>query len=188
MRPSRSSGLAFTLVELLVVVAVLSFVASLALVSFGHDWNRAKLNSTALTWASWLESVRRSAQRTEAGCVVTLTTLTSQRSGSIVATASSADGDQGHCAVDPQLRFVAPAQADTVTTFVSASSLMFTPRGTILGPDGAALPSGWELRFALSSVRGIRCIQFSGLLGALRIGSSSTASSIQQPCTDFSAY
>lgn len=183
--PAKSG---FTVVEVLVVVAVLSIVATIILGTMGGDWRRAKLTSTALDWASWLELVRKAAQRTESGCMVTVSPLSSQPADTTVAVVSNLGAGESTCAADPTLRFLAPSVGDLVSTTATTPTLIFTPRGTILGPGSSALASGWELRFSLSSTDAMRCIRLSGLLGAMQIGSNSSTAVLSAGCADYSSY
>ena len=187
-RPTPRFAAAFSLAELMVVVAVLAIVASLSLNTFGHDWRRAKLTSTAQEWAAWFELVRKAALRTESGCLITVSALAAQPSGTAVAVASNLGANESTCAAEPTLRFLAPSQGDAINTAITSSSLIFTPRGTILGAGAAALSSGWELRLSLSTTDALRCIRLSGLLGAIQIGSNNTTSNVSSSCTDYTAY
>ena len=186
--PQTRSQRAFSLVELMLVVAVLAIVASLSLSTLGHDWRRAKLSSTAVEWAAWLELVRKAALRTESGCAITVSTLVDQPTGSAVAVVSNLGAGESSCAAEPTLRFLAPSQGDAISTSATSSTLIFTPRGTILGPAASELASGWELRLSLASTDAMRCIRLSGLLGAVQIGSNATTGSLSAACTDYTAY
>ena len=187
VRSGRSCG-GFTLAELMIVVAVIGLVASIAFNVSSQDWRRARLNRVVQEASAWLESIRKAAQRTQSGCVVTVNTLANQSPGSVLATVSNRAVGESSCGPEANLLFNADSPGDLISAQASSATVIFTPRGTIVGASSAVISSDWEWRFALSSVSALRCIRLSGLLGAIQIGSSDSTSNVASSCSTYTVY
>ncbi|MFM7311795.1 MAG: Tfp pilus assembly protein FimT/FimU [Cyanobium sp.] len=176
---------AFSLMELLIVVAIIGMINGLTIAFSGHEWQRERINSVALGLAGWLEEVRVNALRktsdtaTVGGCQVTVSTLTDAVAGTSVASVSPTD-----CASSPT--FVIPGVSGNVDRYTivnsNADTITFTPRGSVTATSDATI------NIQLVGTRQLRCVRVSSILGLIRIGNSTSAGSAADLCNDYSHF
>lgn len=182
-RPRRQPG-GFSLLELMVVVAIIGLINGLTIALTGNEWQRERVNSIAVGLAGWLEQVRGNALRQTSadpaagGCVVTVASLSNAAAGSTLATVSPSS-----CA--DEASFVIPSvggSADRYDSASSAATITFTPRGSVTSSSDAVV------RVLLRGSRQLRCVRVSAILGLVRVGSNGAASSTADTCTDYSRF
>ena len=169
-RPPWSAS-AYTLLELLMVVAVLGVLATTSWRVITNDLHRSRLNAVGLDFASWVESIRKAAKTTQGGCEITLANLSDAADGTQLASVRNNPDFRNDppCAQGRSTFFFrAPSMHEQLSSQATTTVIVFTPRGTILGANSQALPNAVEVRLALSSIDQLRCIRLSGLLGALQ--------------------
>jgi len=76
---------AYTLLELLMVVAVLSVLATASWRVITNDLHRSRLNAVGFDFASWVESIRKAALNTEGGCEISVANLSEAADGTQLA-------------------------------------------------------------------------------------------------------
>lgn len=182
---------AFTLFELLVVVGVIAVLSTASWRVITNDLHRSRLNAVAMDFASWLESIRKAAKTTQGGCEITVANLSMGADGAQLASVQNNPGfpNDPPCAKGRSTFLFRPtANNETLSSQTTAAVIVFTPRGTILGANGQALPDQVEVRLALKSIDHLRCIRLSGLLGALQIGSHSTTSDVGTSCNAYARF
>ena len=182
---------AFSLAELLIAVAILGILSGVAISFSGYEWKREQINTLAIDLAGWLEVVRNNALKqtstvvTSGGCTVTFSTLTSANPGTTLASVSPSS-----CAVEPNFIIPAVAGSYTYTTAITNGSgssnnqVIFTPRGTSTNSSSVIL------KMRLSSTTSLRCVQVSGTLGLISIGSneSSSGAIATDTCSSFTIF
>lgn len=180
----RATSLGFSLTELLMVIAIIGLINGLTVAFTGQEWQRERVNAAAIGLAGWLEEVRGQALRETSdtpdagGCVVSFATLNHAPAGSTLATVSP-----GRCAASAS--FLIPAVTnshDRYTTTTNATTITFTPRGSVTSSSDAVV------NILLVGSRQLRCVRVSAILGVVRIGSSSTANSSADTCTNDSQF
>ena len=187
MRTSRAP--AYTMLELLMVVSVLSVLAASSWRVITNDLHRSRLNAVGFDFASWVESIRKAAQTTQGGCEITVANLSEAADGTQLATVRNLNANDPPCTKNrPNFLFSAAAANEKLSSQATDSVIIFTPRGTILGAGSQALPDQVEVRLALQSITQLRCIRLSGLLGALQIGSHSSTSDVETSCTTYARF
>lgn len=156
----------FTLVELVVVAAILGVLASLGVAATGEIQKREQVNALAIGLAGWLEEVHRSALRgTTCDVVITTGTVT----GSAVVAQLSGSPIPETCPKSNNPFEVPDAAKDeSFTITATRSSFAFTPRGTKFPAEDVTIT------IATSNNGPARCIQLIGLLGNLEMGKSSS--------------
>lgn len=155
----------FTLVEMVVVAAILGVLASLGVVATGEIQKRERVNALAIGLAGWLEEVRRAAMRGNP-CDVTITT--GNLSGLAVVAQLSGSPIPETCPTQNnpfQIPDVAKEGSFVVTA--SSSGFAFTPRGTKFPAEDITIT------ITTGNNGPARCIQLIGLLGNLEMGKSS---------------
>lgn len=185
---TASSANAYTIIELLVVVAILGILSSIAITYSAFEIQRARINSIQLSLAGWLQSIQRAALEkksttiSSAGCSVSFNDLTNQTNGAIIASVTPVS-----CSPTPDLIINVPSLGnELVSSSSSLASITFTPRGSTIYPSQTSQASFLEYRLRTSGSTRLRCVRVSDLIGVIEIGSRSSSTSLTNSCTDFS--
>jgi Tfp pilus assembly major pilin PilA len=212
MAPRRGPQAGFTLVEQLVIVAVIGILAAIVVPSFLFVLRRERVNALAFEIAGWLEEIRSIAAREvnpnamAGGCAIVIAAQQADaQAGDVVA------GISGCAAREPQLRVPdtwggrfrighsipvgsisnAPTAADCsasgIPTALCSGSvrLFFTPRGMWSSDSVANLSDDLEIRIAPADGAGPRrCVRLSSILGSIDIGSAS-AGGVSSGCDSY---
>jgi len=178
-RQSSVSADGFSLAEVLITVAIIGILASIATQGFLFLLRRERLQSVSLASAGWIELVRNSAANrvsansSQGGCEVNFST------------SASAVGDQlasvSGCSVpEPILRIPGELQNDTVTVTTSLGNpLIFTPRG--LWTDASGAPgASFQLDLVLNGGGPRRCVRLTPTLGSVELGRSNSDAACDQ--------
>lgn len=165
--------LGFTLPELLVVIVILSIIASVGIGSFLFIVRRARVQSVALEVAGWIENVRNAAADSvdpndaNGGCMITFTPANSMELSDSLATVD------GACPVpEDELLIPTTVQQDSVSIQVDPadpSIITMTPRGLWTGP-GTTPGANFRMLITLDGGGPSRCIRLSPILGSVEIG------------------
>jgi Tfp pilus assembly major pilin PilA len=202
----------FTLVEQLVIVAVIGILSAIVVPSFLFALRRERVNALAFHTAGWLEEIRSIAARevtpdaTAGGCAIVIAgNQANARAGDVIA------GITGCTAREPQLRVPdtwggsfqirhsiptgsisnAPSAGDCSASGIPVAlcsgsvRLFFTPRGMWSSDSVANLSDDLEIRIALADGDGPRrCVRLSSILGSIDIGAAG-AGGVQSGCDDY---
>lgn len=187
MRPvlphRRFNSRGFTLLEMMVTIAVLGTVLATVVSLSGSEWRRERVNTVAIELAGWLEGIRMASTRQPGSnpCVVTFNTATAAVNGSVLATVAPA-------ACSPQGSFIITGTADNDSNFEIAlspgasSSLTFSPRGSV------SASTDTDLRILLAGTGQMRCVRLTGTVGLIRIGSHSNAPDTSADCSSYTVF
>ncbi|MCP9848799.1 Tfp pilus assembly protein FimT/FimU [Cyanobium sp. Morenito 9A2] len=184
-RPSNPAAAGFTVVELLVTVAVIGIVAGTAFTVSQTSWRREQANAAAESLYAWLQEVVRRPEQIGSSCTVTVNTG-SLAPGAVLATVAPTT-----CAGESSLRLPAINQQDNYAVAVNPStsaSWVFTPRGAIALTTGTSSSSAAiEIRLSLNNNVPVRCIRVSGTLGLLSMGRNNTTGDTTTACNQWDA-
>lgn len=167
----------FTLVELMVVIAIIGTLLTIGVDTATRDRQREQVNAVTVALAGWLEQVRRSSLR-GTGCTATINA--NATAGSTIASAAVTPGTttaidtsiaSGTCLQNQPLTM---EDIDTVARnsnfTLTATTIAFTPRGTVANNQGTTT----NLIVKLEPTGPSRCISIKGLLGILTISKESS--------------
>ena len=169
LKESRLQGDGFTLLELLVVLAILGVVGGMILPSMIHNYRKAQVNGLTIGLAGWLQEVRNSALK-GSSCEVLI------RTGSITNVDSVASMEEPipeTCSI-PDNPYLLPESARGASYVITAnpSSFGFTPRASKF-PGTDVL-----ITIAMADNGPARCIQLNGQFGNLEMGNASSGSCV----------
>ena len=157
---SRTLQAGFTLVELLVIVAVIGIVSGIGLTTMASFLQEQRLRQAAFELASYLQSARARAQRDGKICRVEI-----DGTSTIKPSNSSDNG----CTQLPELNLQAVSGASGLTTdSSSAGTMTFTPAGTLAFPNPFYSPMIYLRYSGASSTKVQRCLYLD--LVSIRIG------------------
>lgn len=169
-------GSAFTLPELLVIIVIMSVIASIGVPAFFFLVRRARANSVALEIAGWLENVRNSAadivseDEQQGGCEITF-------NGGTIAIGLKIAGTDPDCVVPEQSLLVPQGIQDGNNVNISLLGpdiVNFTPRGLWVDENG--IPGeDFELQLLVNNQPPLRCVRLTDVLGAVEIGRAPTS-------------
>ena len=175
-RQDRRAG--FSLVELVMVVAMIAIFSALAIETGIHQWQRERVNGMAVQLAGWIDTVRRSSLR-GTSCMIQINTGTISQNGTLAQTVDDASvAGNNNCLSSTPLKVNENSNMTFSVSSSTASNFGFTPRGT-LTPSTSTI----TISLALTSGGPSRCVQLSGLLGVVSVGRGSGAS-----CTTNSGF
>ena len=160
-RPSVGQS-GFTLMEIIITVAIAGILAGVALASFNSSYENERLRSGSKVLAAWIDEQRKKAIQNSSACTVSVEVdggevdkLSSQCSF------ESSVGDE----FDPQSYIIADNDL-SLTQISGSSSWVFTPRGTTTADTDE--PPEFRLTLANSNALG-RCIRILAPLGLVRL-------------------
>ena len=195
----------FSLLELMITLAIMGIVAGLAIESGSQSLERARINAVAVDLAGWLIAMRANnakANNTQAAfaCYVDFknasntTALTTSntavdaayRSGEAVFVIR--DGTADYCS-NPMRSFLLPDNTPGSYQIRAYSPVIFSMRGTIAiaGNSGGSADAN-DIKIYRSESRLLRCVRIYYSTGTVRIGSNGDADSIASQCTQFNTF
>ncbi len=167
------------MIELMVTVAVLGIVAAVVIPANQLQWRRERANAAASELASWLEVVSKTPDQSGTGCTVTITTGSNRPPGSILAQVTPTT-----CTPESTLNLPGTNMgSSTYSVGASTNIFQFTPRGAVTTDNlGTAVNTNIQVRISINGEAPLRCVQLSGLLGLIRVGSNNTAGDPTTAC------
>jgi Tfp pilus assembly protein FimT len=150
---------AFTLVELLVIVAVIGIVSGVAITGMATFLQEQKLRQATAELASYLQSARARAQREGGFCQLAV-------SGTQIAPTTATDNVCNNAPVQPSLDLAAVSAASGLAVTASPSTpITFTRLGTLVGtPATATMPRMITLSYSANRPTMRTCV-FLDLVG-----------------------
>ena len=190
MKPPPDAQHAFTLVELLIAVAVAGILTGIGLVNLSQRWSQERLLLASRQLHSWLDEQRRYAMQQSGTCQIEINTTTASLNQASSPIQLGATGSTTNvCNGQAPLNLLASEQyGQGIKLSVNpagSQSLRFSFRGlseTVMG-DGSR-PSSLEMRLSLTDQQKQRCVRILNPLGLIHNGSATSAS---EACTYSSA-
>ncbi len=175
----RGRPQAFTVVELLVTVAVIGVLGAVTFASSQVFLRRDQANAAAAELVGWLEGISGRAGAF-GPCTVQFTTGSGMAPGATFASLQNA-GTNARCTPDANLAL--PSSSGTNTYNVAVT---FTPNGTTaltFTPRGGVVASGVEavVKITVNNQIPLRCVRIS--FGTLSTGVNNTSNDVAQTCT-----
>ena len=165
----QGANRAYTLTELMVIVAIIGILGVFSTLGFLRQQQDETVTSMAIELAGWLSSVQRAALRGKR-CDITIAPAgSSLTAGSAVATATEAGSStptiSNGCLTSTPLKLTS-VDADQAFRITPAPvTLTYTPRGTAANMAADPLVLSLTLPTGQS-----RCLQIEGVLGVVTVG------------------
>lgn len=209
LRKAKAGSLAvngLTLVEVLIAIAILGFVSTLAIGQSISALRRERINSVALALAGWIEEVRNLSTRkvgsvagADVGCEIKFLSASSAGlvQGASIATVVKAGqsncSPQSNSSTHVDGAFVVPFRLNGTISYSitqtgltsSQPTILYTPRGVWLPSSGAS--GDMVIKLLLDNGGPMRCLRVSETLAFVDIGQAS-ASSLSSSCTDYQRF
>ncbi|MEB3275884.1 MAG: prepilin-type N-terminal cleavage/methylation domain-containing protein [Cyanobacteriota bacterium] len=175
----RAGAAGYTIVEMVVVVAIIAVGASIAIGVSGREIRRERINSAAVGLSGWLEEVRRAALKGNP-CFITISASSGIARGGILASASEvpmagATARPDRCQATQPFRVADEVGSDRVAL---SPSLTFS-----FGTLGTVTPTT-DKEVVLTLIRPggqsdlARCLRIRGMMGFTELGNRSGSSCV----------
>lgn len=171
MQFSRSSG--FSLVEVMVVVAIIGTISTIGVVESGKAYNRDKLNEATLLLRSWLLEISNKPDTIGQSCAITIST------GAISTGAQVASVSPTTCSSSPTLRLPGSSSGLTFNVGATQTTWSFTRRNAIDSANNVII------KFSLNGFTSLRCVRVQATSGLLRLGYNDATSDVTGTCNNW---
>ena len=181
----------FSLLEMIVAVAIIGVIAAISITSSDHSLNRSQANSVALELVAWLQKIHNTGQ---AGAFCTIQFNPNEAAAANPTAVAFSSGDRvftvapAQCSAQADFNLPDSVGGKTVTIWASPF-LQFTQRGNVIqvNNNGVQLVSN-DIRILLDVPDGpdlLRCVRTSDSIALFRIGSNNAAE-VGDGCADTS--
>ncbi len=193
---------AFTIIEILVVIAILAVISSLAFASGSRSLERSKINAVAVELAGWLTAIHANNDsdnsEASAGCYVDYVAVTDNSATTVSTTAidhTFSAGDVVFKIRDDMQCFAAsssfrmPSNVGSGYQMRLYSPIISSVRGTMaLAGNDVAASNDSDIKIYNANSGLLRCIRVYYLIATVEIGSKSNAGSLDDQCSSFDTF
>jgi len=159
----RASG--FTLIEMMVAIAVIGIISGITIVETGRAYNRDQINRTSLQLRSWLLEISSQPDKLGQSCTITMDT------GAIAGGTRIASVQPTACSTTPNL--IMPGRSNlTFNVGATQPSWTFTRRNSIDSSNDVII------KFSLNGFTALRCVKVTAISGLLRLGRNDATSDV----------
>jgi len=163
-KPWQTTG--FTLIELMMTVAVIGIVSSIVISESGTAYNRDKLNEASLLLRSWLLEISNKPDTIGQSCAITITTGTITTGGQIASVSPAT------CSSTPTLLLPGNFTGLTFNVGATQTTWSFTRRNAIDSSNDVII------KLSLNGFTALRCVRVQAISGLLRLGRNNANSNV----------
>ncbi len=203
---------AFTLLELIVVLAIMGIVAALVVESGSRSLERSRIDAVAVELAGWLIAMHANNFSTNnmaaaTPCYVDLASISNPAAVVTSAIPNDASYSIGNrlfvvrpqvvngvqsanqsCSV-PEPSFVLPDTAAGGYQIRAFSPIIFSVRGSVAIADNInGADDDSDIKIYRANSRLLRCVRIFYFTGTIRIGSNGNAASVADACNQFNTF
>lgn len=173
----------YTLIELVIGVAVASIIASTTIVLSIPAWQRERLNAVAITFSGWLAEIAAQAERSGIPCVVTVGDGDPAPAFPLTLNPGDqlAEVDPPTCSKEPSFVIPTSTSRGEFVVGASAASWTFQPRGTVSNDTDL------QVRIGIPGLATLRCVTVSAFFGQLRLARNDDTGNTGTDCDNFEA-
>jgi len=195
IHPHRTTSTGFTMLELMMVMAIAGILSGLAIASYSNRWGQERLLGASRAVHAWLDEHRRIAMQQGGACKITLdtTNATLDPTDTIITLPDNSEtvnvcADRESLLIQKSVSNGDQIQLHKSSINSNADALIFSFRGF---SQIAKANNSWstqpqlELRLSMTGIARERCIKVANPLGLIRNGFANTSDS---PCIYNTSY
>lgn len=182
--PNRYRSAGFTMVELMMAMAIAGILSGLAVANYSNRWGQERLLGASRTVHAWLDEQRRIAMQQGGACKIKINTTNARLDPTDPtitlpdsSTTTNVCANRGSFLIQESVKNGAQIQLRKSSINSNADALIFSFRGfsqIAKSNDTWSTQPQLELRLSMSGVSRERCIKVVNPLGLIRNGFANT--------------
>jgi prepilin-type N-terminal cleavage/methylation domain-containing protein len=182
--PNRYRSAGFTMVELMMAMAIAGILSGLAVANYSNRWGQERLLGASRTMHAWLDEQRRIAMQQGGACKIKINTTNARLDPTDPtitlpdsSTTTNVCANRGSFLIQESVKNGAQIQLRKSSINSNADALIFSFRGfsqIAKSNDTWSTQPQLELRLSMSGVSRERCIKVVNPLGLIRNGFANT--------------
>ena len=195
IHPHRTTSTGFTMLELMMVMAIAGILSGLAIASYSNRWGQERLLGASRAVHAWLDEHRRIAMQQGGACKITLDTTNATLNPKDPIITLPDNSETANVCADRESLLIQKSVSNGDQIQLHKSSINSNAEALIFSFRGfsqiAKANNSWstqpqlELRLSMPGIARERCIKVANPLGLIRNGFANTSDS---PCIYNTSY